>query len=107
MYALTGSALDELKRQVADYVAAHDPRKTEAEYLVYPKTMWDPYKARREHHGVQLYGALGIPQDDAEQRFQQHKRNYQFFNAPVALFIASTASSGRGNGPTSVAISTR
>ena len=96
VYALTGSALGELKRQVADYVAAHDPRKTEAEYLVYPKTMWDPYKARREHHGVQLYGALGIPQDDAEQRFQQHKRNYQFFNAPVALFIAIDRKLGPG-----------
>jgi nitroreductase len=34
VYALTGTARGELKRQVADYVAAHDPRKTEAEYLV-------------------------------------------------------------------------
>ena len=96
VYALTGTALGELKRQVADYVAAHDPRKTEAEYMVYPKTMWDPYKSRREHHGVQLYGALGIPFDDAEQRFQQHKRNYEFFNAPVALFIAIDRKLGPG-----------
>ncbi len=96
VYALAGPALADLKRQVADYVAAHDPRKVDAEYTIYPKTMWDPYKSRREHHGVQLYGALGIPYDDADQQFQQHKRNYEFFNAPVALFIAIDRKLGPG-----------
>ena len=56
--------------------------------------MLNPYESRREHHGVQLYGLFGIPYDDAEQRFQQHKRNYEFFNAPGSS--PSTASSGPG-----------
>jgi len=96
VYALTGAALADLKRQVAEHIATHDPRKTDAEYAVYPKTMWEPYKSRREHHGVQLYGALGIPQHDPELRFQQHKRNYEFFNAPVGLFIAIDRELGPG-----------
>ena len=58
--------------------------------------MWEPYKERREHHGVQLYGALNIARDDADGRLDQYKRNFEFFNAPVALFIAIDRKLGPG-----------
>jgi len=96
VYALAGAPLAELKRQVAAHIAAHDPRRDEAEYPIYPKTMWEPYKSRREAHGVQLYGALGIARDDAAGRLAQYKRNFTFFNAPVALFIAIDRKLGPG-----------
>jgi nitroreductase len=96
VYALTGAALAELKRQVAMSIAGRDPRQEEAEYPIYPKTMWEPYKSRREHHGVQLYGALKIDRADAAARLAQYKRNYEFFNAPVALFIAIDRRLGPG-----------
>jgi nitroreductase len=96
VYALTGAPLAALKRQVADAIAGRDPRHGETEYPIYPKTMWEPYKSRREDHGVQLYGALGIARDDAEGRLAQYKRNYEFFNAPVALFIAIDRKLGPG-----------
>src|SRR5580704_13236266 len=60
LYALTGAPLAEIKRQVAAAIAGRDPRHDDAEYPIYPKTMWEPYKSRREEHGVQLYGALGV-----------------------------------------------
>ena len=96
VYALTGAPLAELKRKVADYIATRDPRHDDAEYPIYPKTMWEPYKARREEHGVQLYGALGIDREDAAARLGQYKRNFEFFNAPVALFIAIERKLGPG-----------
>jgi nitroreductase len=96
LYALSGAPLAEIKRQVADHIAGHDPRHDEAEYPIYPKTMWEPYKSRREEHGVQLYGALQIARDDAAGRLQQYKRNFEFFNAPVALFIAIDRKLGPG-----------
>ena len=96
IYALTGHPLAELKRKVADYIEGRDPRHDDAEYPIYPKTMWEPYKARREEHGVQLYGALGIDRDDAQARLGQYKRNFEFFNAPVALFIAIERKLGPG-----------
>jgi nitroreductase len=96
VYALTGAALAELKRQVAAAMAGRDPRHVDAEYPIYPKTMWEPYRERREHHGVQLYGALKIDRDDAAARLDQYKRNYEFFNAPVALFIAIDRRLGPG-----------
>jgi nitroreductase len=96
VYALTGAPLAEIKRQVAAHIACRDPRHDEAEYLIYPKVMWEPYKARREEHGVQLYGALAIARDDTEGRLEQYKRNFEFFNAPVALFIAIDRKLGPG-----------
>jgi nitroreductase len=96
VYALTGAALADLKRQVATSIAGRDPRQEAAEYPIYPETMWEPYRSRREHHGVQLYGALNIDRADAAARLTQYKRNYAFFNAPVALFIAIDRRLGPG-----------
>jgi nitroreductase len=96
VYALTGAPLAELKRRVADVIAGGDPRHTDAEYPIYPETMWEPYKSRRDYHGVQLYGALGIDRGDAAARLEQYKRNFQCFNAPVALFIAIERKLGPG-----------
>jgi nitroreductase len=96
VYALTGPPLAALKRQVADYISERDPRHIDAEYPIYPKEMGEPYKARREEHGVQLYGALGIDRDDAAARLKQYARNLEFFNAPVALFIGIDRKLGPG-----------
>jgi nitroreductase len=96
VYALAGAPLAELKQTVAAHIAGRDPRHDDAEYPIYPQTMWEPYKSRREEHGVQLYGALGVARDDAEGRLQQYKRNFEFFNAPVALFIAIDRKLGPG-----------
>jgi nitroreductase len=96
VFALTGAPLAEIKRRVAAHIAGHDPRHDDAEYPIYPKTMWEPYKSRREEHGVQLYGALGIARDDIKGRLDQYKRNFEFFNAPVALFITIERKLGPG-----------
>jgi nitroreductase len=96
VYALTGAPLAELKGRVATEFATRDPRQSESEYPIYPATMWEPYKSRREEHHVQLYGALKIAREDTEARLEQHKRNYQFFNAPVALFIGIDRKLGPG-----------
>jgi len=95
VYALAGAPLAEIKRQVKAFSADRDPRHVAAEYPIYPEPMWEPYKGRRDYHGVQLYGALGIDRGDAAARLEQYKRNLEFFNAPVALFIGIE----RGLGP--------
>lgn len=96
LYALTGAPLAELKQKVAAHIDGHDPRHDDAEYPIYPATMWEPYKGRREEHGVQLYGALQIDRGDAAGRLEQYKRNFLFFNAPVALFVAIDRNLGPG-----------
>ena len=96
VYALAGEPLREFKRQAAAAIEGSNPRAFDTEYPIYPETMWEPYLERREHHGVQLYGALGIARDYHAGRLEQFKRNYEFFNAPAALFICIDRKLGPG-----------
>jgi nitroreductase len=96
VYALAGAPLAGLKRRTAAYIAGRDARHIESEYPIYPDPMWEPYKGRRDYHGVQLYGALGIDRGDAAARLAQYNRNLEFFNAPVALFVAIERKLGPG-----------
>src|SRR5205085_6209140 len=96
IYALTGKPLAEFKAIVQKRIAKDDPRHTKTEYQIYPEPMFGAYKERREEHGVQLYGSLGIGRDDPVARLEQYKRNFEFFNAPVGLFIAIDRRLGPG-----------
>jgi nitroreductase len=96
VYALTGAPFAELKQRVAAAIEGRDPRHDEAEYPIYPREMWEPYKSRREEHGVQLYGALQIGRDDKPARLAQYKRNFECFGAPMALFISIDRRLGPG-----------
>ena len=96
VYALTGKPLAEFKTIVAARIANEDPRHIKPEYPIYPEPMFGAYKERREEHGVQLYGSLGIGRDDAAGRLAQYKKNFEFFDAPVALFITIDRKLGPG-----------
>ena len=96
VYALTGAPLAEFKAIVKNRITNEDPRHTKSEYPIYPDPMWGAYKERREEHGVQLYGSLGIDQTDAPKRLGQFKKNFEFFGAPVALFITIDRRLGPG-----------
>jgi nitroreductase len=96
VHAMTGAPLAEVKRQAAATMEGRDPRHVEAEYPIYPKELWEPFKGHREHHGVQLYGALKIDRNDADARVRQYKENFKFFDAPVGLFVTIDRRLGPG-----------
>ena len=96
VYALTGKPLAEFKAIVQARLANDDPRHAKTEYAVYPEPMFGAYKDRREEHGVQLYGSLGIDRTDPAQRLKQFNKNFEFFGAPVALFITIDRRLGPG-----------
>lgn len=96
VYALANEPLADFKRVVAERIAHEDPRLAKSEYPIYPEPMFERYKERREAHGAQLYGSLGIAQTDAVGRLLQYKKNFEFFNAPVALFITIDRRLGPG-----------
>jgi len=96
VYAVANEPLAEFKRIVAERIGRDDPRHSKSEYPIYPEPMFGRYKERREAHGVQLYGSLGIAQTDGAARLGQYKKNFEFFNAPVALFITIDRRLGPG-----------
>jgi len=95
VYAVTGEPLKEIKRQATDAIEKKDWRTMETEYPSLPENLGEPYLSRKLHHGRELYGALGTAREDRVGRNEQIKRGYQFFNAPVGLFITID----RGLGP--------
>ncbi len=85
---LTGDALNSLS---AKLVAAYDDplersRHTE-EYAYYPTEWRSPFIDRRRKVGWDLYGLLGIAKTDRERMHAQHRRNYEFFGAPVGFMF--------------------
>ena len=47
----------------------------------------DELKPRAQKIGKELYEVLGVPRGDRDKRDEQWARNYEFFGAPVELFI--------------------
>lgn len=98
VYAVTGEPLEKIKRQAVEAIKNSDWRQLEAEteYPIAPDNLWEPYRSRRFANGAQLYGALGTNREDRAGRLEQLTRNYQFFNAPVGLFITIDRRLGPG-----------
>jgi nitroreductase len=85
---LTGAARESLSAKLR--AAYDDPveraRHTE-EYAYYPTEWVPPYIDRRRKVGWDLYGLLGIAKTDKAGMHAQHRRNYDFFGAPVGLMF--------------------
>ncbi len=85
---LTGAAKESLSAAIC--AAFDDPAEralhTE-EYAYYPTEWQPPYIDRRRKIGWDLYGLLGIGKTDKPRMHEQHRRNYDFFDAPVGLIF--------------------
>jgi len=84
--ALTGAALDELRAQVKQTLESGGGGDG-PEFPVYPEGMVEPYRSRRYACGEKLYKALEIPREDKMGRVTQVMKNFEFFSAPVGIFL--------------------
>jgi len=92
VYVLQGPAKSRIEQKVC---ALHDelyinPQKIEdfkTEWTYYPRTWVSPFIERRRENGWGLYSLLGIEKGQKERMHQQHRKNFQFFGAPVGLFF--------------------
>ncbi|HVK80248.1 MAG TPA: nitroreductase family protein, partial [Verrucomicrobiae bacterium] len=64
--------------------------------FIYPADLWEPYRSRRFKVGEDMYALLGVPRDNKMGRLTQFARNYEFFGAPVGLFIVIDERMGYG-----------
>jgi nitroreductase len=93
VHVLTGAAKRALS---ADLLCAFDAGRIEVEEYDYqprPDQWPEPFRSRRRKFGEGLYAdTLGITRDDAAGRRRQHRRNYEFYGAPVEIILTvSTA----------------
>jgi nitroreductase len=89
VHVLTGAAK---RRLTAELLRAHDdpgyPRAPEYDYQPHRDQWPEPFLSRRRRFGRALYGdVLGIADDDAAGRVGHHRRNYDFFGAPVGIIL--------------------
>lgn len=98
VYAVTGSKqtaiINRLRAAFDDPDAAG--RHLE-EYDYYPREWHPPYLERRRKVGWDLYSLLGISKDDKRRMHAQHRRNVEFFDAPVTLFFTIDRIMGKGS----------
>ncbi|NWG23005.1 MAG: nitroreductase [Pseudorhodoplanes sp.] len=88
---LAGERLDALKALLRPRMSEL-PKGEGTEYPIYPKDLGDPYQSRRFAVGEMLYKAIGIPREDKPARYRQFARNFEFFGAPVGIFVSTERS---------------
>jgi nitroreductase len=95
LIAIAGAERDAVVELARRAHAAGQPGE-EGDDPVYPANLWEPYRSRRFQVGEDLYALLQVPRGDRPRRLQQFARNYEFFGAPVALFLVIDRRMGRG-----------
>ena len=85
VYVVMGETRDNLVKEACENIDKGNIEKEQ--YQVYPTERPDWYRARQRASGFALYGALGIGKEDKDKRMAQARKNYEFFGAPVGIFI--------------------
>ncbi|MCE8044699.1 nitroreductase [Billgrantia desiderata] len=85
VHVVAGEALHRLSAAI---LAAFDSgEEHQPEYTYYPTQWFEPYRERRQRCGYGLYETLGIRREDKARRHEQMRRNFLFFDAPVAMIV--------------------
>lgn len=92
---VTGDARDAVVGLAAAKLQ-ESPRGEPTDRHIYPKDLWEPHEARRRRVGEMMYEALDIPKEDKAARRAWFANNFNFFGAPVALFIVIDERMGHG-----------
>ncbi len=90
VYVVTGTKRAELIDRVCHaQIELYQKPELAAQYketfAYYPETWISPFIDRRRENGWGLYGLLGIQKTEREKMAAQQLRNFQLFDAPVAL----------------------
>jgi nitroreductase len=89
--AVAGGARD----AILDIARAHLPGDV-GERFIYPANLWEPYRSRRTKVAEDMYALLGVAREDKPARLMHFARNFEFFGAPVGLFLIIDKRMGYG-----------
>lgn len=87
VYVVGGDELKKFKKIIADKLP-DNPFGEGTEYDIYPKSLKEPYKSRRYKVGEDMYASINVTREDKAGRLVQFAKNFQFFDAPVAMFFS-------------------
>lgn len=81
---VTGKTRDALSKTLLELASNHAESNPD---LASPTSWPDNIAARTKTHNIKRFEHLGIGREDKEKRAQMRLKNYDFFDAPCALFI--------------------
>lgn len=81
---VTGETRNSLGKTLYDIAASNTPANPD---LPNPTSWPEAIAARTKTHNIKRFEHLGIGREDKEKRQQMRLKNYEFFDAPYALFI--------------------
>ena len=99
-YVFRGGARDRLVNAVTqayDLRSQDVPPEGGIANAYYPEQWFEPYLERRRQNGRVLYEALGIARGEREAMRRQHRRNFEFFGAPVGMLFTMDRRLGGGS----------
>jgi nitroreductase len=88
VHVVAGDARQRVIQAVRDQMAKTPFGETDPEYSIYPKPLGEPWRTRRFECGEAVYASLNIPREDKSARLGQIAKNFEFFGAPVGLFLS-------------------
>lgn len=93
IHVLGGTELENFKTLI------REKRKTNwlgegQEYMLYPDPLQEPYFARRWQCTEDMYATMGLTPENKAGRIQFVGGNFEFWNAPVAIFLSIDRSFG-------------
>lgn len=102
VYVVTGQKRAEMiDRVCAAQIELHQEPQLADQYketfAYYPETWISPFIDRRRENGWGLYGLLNIQKGEKEKMAAQQLRNFQLFDAPVALYFTVNKAMGIGS----------
>ncbi|GAA5007764.1 nitroreductase [Acinetobacter puyangensis] len=102
VYVVTGQKRQEMIDRVckAQLEVSQNPelaKQYTETFAYYPEKWISPFIDRRRENGWGLYGLLNIQKGEKEKMAAQQLRNYQLFDAPVALYFTVNKAMGVGS----------
>lgn len=102
VYVVTGQKRQEMIDRVckAQLEVSQNPelaKQYTETFAYYPEKWISPFIDRRRENGWGLYGLLNIQKGEKEKMAAQQLRNYQLFDAPVALYFTVNKVMGVGS----------
>jgi nitroreductase len=92
--SLQGEARQRLSQALVD--AWRNGQQETEDFAYFPQPLPMALRRRQAAAAQALYGALGISREDRSARDAQFARNFQFFDAPVALLVTIHRDFGSG-----------
>ena len=94
VHVVTGATRERVVREAC---AAYDRDPHRCDESIYCNLDGEPYRSRKRALGKAMYALMGIAKGETAKMIAQRRRNFEFFVAPVGIFVTIEKTLGHGS----------